>query len=140
VDVALVITSTSSPNSRAIDAPRFSSSKRSSLVAIATDPRCMKPVRLLGLGFERGEQVGGVLRQPSQVPRRLAAGPTNRRRATSCHTSVACARAARHRCSRGGEVVRHAAPTMPPPTMTTRVWLEESTIAASSSSCEILAY
>ncbi len=35
---------TGKPNTRAIDAPRFSSSKRSSFGAIATEPRCWKPV------------------------------------------------------------------------------------------------
>ena len=35
---------TGRPNTRAIDAPRLSSSKRSSFGAIATEPRCWKPV------------------------------------------------------------------------------------------------
>ena len=39
-----VMTSTSSPNSRAIDAPRLSSSNRSLLVATAIEPRWMNPV------------------------------------------------------------------------------------------------
>ncbi|GBL38202.1 sarcosine dehydrogenase, mitochondrial [Anaerolineaceae bacterium] len=39
-----VITSTSKPNTRAMEAPRFSSSKRSALLAIDTEPFCRKPV------------------------------------------------------------------------------------------------
>ena len=35
---------TGKPNTRAIDAPRFNSSNRSSFVAMATEPRCWKPV------------------------------------------------------------------------------------------------
>ena len=38
------ITSTGRPKTRAMDAPRFSSSKRSALAATATEPRVWNPV------------------------------------------------------------------------------------------------
>ena len=41
---ATLISSTSRPQVRAIDAPRRSSSIRASLVAIESDPFCLKPV------------------------------------------------------------------------------------------------